>query len=93
VVDVVSKLAHREDRELLAGLARLNWELAALAMRMMEGSASVSEQWDYARRLIAAGEWLWRRAGEPVGVVIDGEVLPEGSLTFSGLIGESCRES
>jgi len=46
----------REDRELLAELARLNRDLAPLAMKIIDGSASTSEQQDYARRLIATGE-------------------------------------
>jgi hypothetical protein len=82
----------REDRELLAALARLNRELAPLAMRMMEGSASVTEQQDYAQRLIAAGERLWRRADELVDIVIDGEVLFHGPLTRPELTAESCQE-
>ena len=67
----------REDRELFAELARLNREMAPLAMRMMERSASIAEQQDYAQRLISIGERLWRRAGEAVlATVIEGEVLP-----------------
>jgi hypothetical protein len=46
----------REDRELLAELARLNTAMAPLAMRMMGGTASAAEQKDYAQRLVAAGE-------------------------------------
>jgi hypothetical protein len=65
-----------ESWELLAELARLNRELAPLAMRMMEGSASITEQQPYAERLIAVGERLRQRASEPVEVVIEGEVLP-----------------
>jgi hypothetical protein len=55
----------REDRELLAELARLNQEMAPLAMRMMEGSASIAELQNYAQRLIAAGERLGRSTVEP----------------------------
>jgi hypothetical protein len=73
----------REDRELLTELARLNRELAPLAMRMMEGSASLSEQQDYGRRLVAAGMWLQRRANETTKAVIDGEVLGSEPLTLS----------
>ncbi|MGH3882487.1 MAG: hypothetical protein ACRDRY_09675 [Pseudonocardiaceae bacterium] len=64
----------REDRELLAELARLNGDMAALALRVMEGSASAAEQRHYAKRLIAAGERLQRRA-DGMGVVIEGEVV------------------
>ncbi|MCA1706772.1 MAG: hypothetical protein LC808_27330, partial [Actinobacteria bacterium] len=38
----------REDRELLTELSRLNRDIAPLAMRMMEGSASAAEQQHYA---------------------------------------------
>jgi hypothetical protein len=48
----------REDRELLAELARLSSDVAALPLRVMEGSASAVEQHDYAKRLIAAGQRL-----------------------------------
>lgn len=72
----------REDRELLAELARLNTAMAPLAMRMMDGSASTAEQTQYAQRLIAAGERLRRRATETAGAVIEGEVLGTGPLTL-----------
>lgn len=72
----------REDRELLAELARLNSDMAPLALRIMEGSASAAEQQHYARRLIAAGERLGRRAQETGRFVIAGEVLAEKSLTL-----------
>lgn len=68
----------REDRELLAELARLNKAMAPLAMRIMEGSATPDEQHDYALRLIAAGERLQRRANGMNLAVIDGEVLANG---------------
>lgn len=61
----------REDRELLAELARLNTAMPSLAMRMMDGSASVVEQHDYAQRLIAAGERMRKRAKEMAAVVIE----------------------
>jgi hypothetical protein len=83
----------REDRELLTELARLNRELAPLAMRMMEGSASLSEQRDYGRRLIAAGMWLQRRAHETSGVIVEGEVLGDEPLTLSERAVEPYRES
>jgi hypothetical protein len=73
----------REDRELLAELARLNRELAPLAMCMMDDSASAAEQQDYAQRLIAAGERLLRRASETVEVITDGEVLESDALTLA----------
>lgn len=70
----------REDRELLAELARLNSDMAPLAMRMMEGSASTAEQVHYAQRLMAAGERLQCRANEGAGTVIEGQVLDNGRL-------------
>ncbi|MGH3815449.1 MAG: hypothetical protein ACRDUV_23865 [Pseudonocardiaceae bacterium] len=45
-----------EDRELLAELARLNSDMAPLAMRIMDSSASAAEQVHYAQWLIAVGE-------------------------------------
>lgn len=72
----------REDRELLTELARLNTAMAPLAIRIMEGSATVAEQQDYAQRLIAAGRRMQRRANETAGVVVEGEVLGNGSLAL-----------
>jgi hypothetical protein len=72
----------RDDRELLAELARLNREMTSLAMRIMEGSASTAEQQNYAQRLIAAGERLWRRADGMNAAVIEGEVLTNGPLAL-----------
>ena len=65
----------RADRELLAELARLNTDMASLALRVMEGSASDVEQRHYAKRLIAAGERLQLRADGMGGAVIEGEVV------------------
>ncbi|MGH3897462.1 MAG: hypothetical protein ACRDTA_04250 [Pseudonocardiaceae bacterium] len=70
----------REDRELLAELARLNRAMVPFAMRIMEGTANADEQHDYALRLIAAGEWLQRRADAMHEAVVDGEVLITGPL-------------
>jgi Mg-chelatase subunit ChlD len=73
----------REDRELLAELARLNRSMAAFCMRIMDGSANVAEQREYAERLIAAGEQLRRRAAvETASVVIDSEVLADSPLNL-----------
>ncbi|MGH3972603.1 MAG: hypothetical protein ACRDS9_04670 [Pseudonocardiaceae bacterium] len=72
----------REDRELLVELARLNRDMASLAMRIMEGSASAAEQTHYARRLIAAGERLQRRADELSEAVVEGDVLTNDPLTL-----------
>lgn len=70
----------REDRELLAELARLNSDMASLALRVMEGSASTDEQRHYAQRLIAAGERLRRRTDETG--IIEGEVLVDEPITL-----------
>lgn len=64
----------REDRELLAELARLNTDVAPLALRVMEGNASAAEQHSYAQRLIAAGQRLQQRADQ-AGWVVDGETV------------------
>ena len=64
----------REDRELLAELARLNSDMAVLALRIMEGAASGVEQQHYAQRLIVTGKRLQRRADKNDGMIIDGEV-------------------
>lgn len=74
----------REDRELLAELARLTSAMASLALRMMEGSASAGEQRGYAERLIAAGKRLHARADETNYPVIDGEVTLGAALMFPG---------
>jgi len=83
----------REDRELLAELARLNTDMPSLALRIMDGSASAWEQTYYAERLIAVGERLRRRAeavsgtlGEGVAIdetVIEGQVV-EGQIALTG---------
>lgn len=72
----------REDRELLAEMARLNSDMASLAMRVMEGSASAAEQQHYAQRLITAGRRLQRRAEETGRVVLEGEVVADEPITL-----------
>lgn len=72
----------REDRELLAELARLNTAMAALAMRMMDGSASAAEQHDYAQRLITVGQQMRQRADDTAAVVEGEVVLGNGSLAL-----------
>jgi hypothetical protein len=79
----------REDRELLAELARLNRSMAPLAMCIMDGTASAAEQHDYALRLIAAGERLQHRADETGGTIVEGEVLANGPLTLAAHTVES----
>ncbi len=75
---------NRDDRVLLSELARLNTDMPALALRMMEGSASAAEQHSYAQRLIAAGQQLQRRAHRMRGVVIEGQALATETITLSG---------
>lgn len=82
----------RADRELLTELARLNRQMAPLALRMMEGSASSAEQQSYAERLIAMGERLKRRAEDMEETIIEGEVLSNESLALPGLTVEPYRE-
>lgn len=72
----------REDRELLAEMARLNGDIASLGLRIMEGSASAIEQQRYAQRLISTGERLRRRADEMNHPVIDGEVLADKAIAL-----------
>ncbi len=79
----------REDRELLAELARLNGDMAPLAMRVMEGSASAAEQQHYAQRLIVAGQRLQRRADN---TVIEGEIEAERAITLPENTVECDRE-
>lgn len=82
-----------EDRELLAELARLNGDMASLALRIMEGTASAAEQRHYALRLIAAGERLLRRADKTGAMIIDGEVEAGQPITLPGHTLEPAWES
>ncbi|MGH8573027.1 MAG: hypothetical protein ACREX8_10705 [Gammaproteobacteria bacterium] len=72
----------REDRELLAELARINGDLPSLALRILDGSASAAEQEHYAQRLVAAGQRLQCRADGIGGAVIEGEVETEEPLAL-----------
>lgn len=81
----------REDRELLTELARLNRDMAPLALRMMEGSARAAEQQHYALRLIDAGERLRHRAEEASRLVVTGEVIIEDSLALPSDTVQACR--
>jgi hypothetical protein len=72
----------RDDRELLAELARLNREMPSLAMRIIDGNANTAEQQDYAQRLIAAAERLWRRADGMNAAVIEDEALTNRALAL-----------
>lgn len=63
----------RKDRELFVELARLNHDMASLAMRIMDDSASAAEQTHYARRLIAVGERVHSRVR--LSWVVTGELI------------------
>lgn len=71
----------RQDRELLAELARLNGDMALLALRIVEGTAVAAEQQHYAQRLIVAGERLQARA-DKTEMIIEGEVAAGQPITF-----------
>lgn len=60
----------RADRELLADLARMNSDVAPLAMRIIDSTVTVEEQQMFADRLIELGTRLNHRARQRV--VIDG---------------------
>lgn len=66
----------RQDRELLAELARLNSDVTPLAMRIIDDSATTAEQHEFADRLEALGRWFHKRAngGE---LVVEGDVVTE----------------
>jgi hypothetical protein len=82
-----------EDRELLAELSRLNREMTSLALHIMDGSATATEQQKYAERLIAAGERLRQRARKTEGMVVEGEVLGTEPFILPTLSVEPHRES
>lgn len=82
----------REDRELLTELARVNRDLAPLAMRIIEGSADTAEQRHYGLRLIAVGQRLCHRADENGRLVVAGEVVVEEPLALPGNTVEPHRE-
>ncbi len=63
----------RDDRELLAELARVNSDVVPVAMRVMDDSATAEEQRALAERLVHVGQRLRRRADHP-GRVIEGQV-------------------
>ncbi|MGH3978288.1 MAG: hypothetical protein ACRDRZ_04695 [Pseudonocardiaceae bacterium] len=65
----------REDRELLAELARVNGDAAPLAMRVMDESATADEQRVFGERLIRLGERFKRRGEQQSVAVVEGEVV------------------
>lgn len=80
----------REDRELLAELARLGTAMPSLALAIMDDSAGAREQQNYARRLIAAGERLRQRADGASGPVIEGQVCTAAVLVLPVHTVEPC---
>jgi hypothetical protein len=83
----------REDRELLAELARIKRDTAFLGMCIMDGTVSVVEQRKYAERLVAASERVRRRADgmggiggivAAAGTVVWGEMLTDVSRVLPG---------
>jgi hypothetical protein len=68
----------RQDRELLAELARLNSDVTPLAMRIIDHSVTAAEQHEFADRLEALGRWFHERANGPA-LVIQGEIVTTGS--------------
>jgi hypothetical protein len=68
----------RQDRELLAELARLNSDVIPFAMRVIDGSITAEEQHKFADRLVALGRWFHKRAADPA-LVIEGDILNAGS--------------
>ncbi len=66
----------RDDRELLAELARLNTDVVPLAMSIMDGSVTAEEHYVFAERLINLAGRLKVRVTQPWRV-IEGEVASE----------------
>jgi RNA polymerase-binding transcription factor DksA len=66
----------RDDRELLAELARVNSDVVPVAMRVMDDSATAEEQRELAERLIGIGQRLRQRA-DHAGRVVEGQVVAE----------------
>jgi hypothetical protein len=62
----------RQDRELLAELARLNSDAAPLALRVIDGSITATEQHEFADRLVRLGQWFHQRAAGSF--VIEGDI-------------------
>lgn len=70
----------RADRVLLVDLARMNSEVAPLAMKIMDDSATVEEQRTFAGRLLELGTRLDHRARQS-GLVIDCDTVGEPAVT------------
>lgn len=66
----------REDRELLADLARMNSDVVPLAMRIIDDKATFDEQRTLVDRLIELGTRLRDRAHQ-TGLVIDSDTIEQ----------------
>lgn len=75
----------REDRELLAELGRVNSTVAPLALRIMDDSATATEQYEMAGRLIGIGQRLRRRAAHE-GRVVEGHIDVEIAQAARGTV-------
>jgi len=64
------------DRELLAGLARMNSDVVPFAMKIMDNSATVEEQRTFANRLLELDTRLNHRARQSE-LVIDCDTVEE----------------
>lgn len=76
----------QEDRLLLAELGRLNSDVAPLAMRIMDESATAEEHYVFAERLTEMARRLQARAAR-VGLVIDGDVAIAADQNMNGSAG------
>jgi hypothetical protein len=82
ITDLGVVVVLQEDRELLAELARINTDIPALGLRMMEGSASAAEQVHYGERLMSAGQRIKRRAESTDAMTIEGEFHVKESVAL-----------
>ena len=85
----------REDRELLAELARLNSDLVSFAMGVMEARLSPAEQHAVACRLVDLAESIEARAQRENAQVVEGEVVQDEGSTETDTSGSTAshRES
>lgn len=68
----------REDRKLLAELARLNSDVTPFAMRIIEDNITAAEQHEFANRLVRLGRLFHERA-TGTALVIEGDGLTTDS--------------
>ena len=71
----------REDRELLAELARLNKQLVTFAWGVMEARLSAAEHYAVASWLVDLAEAIQARARRQESGVVEGEVVEDGDET------------